>query len=212
MLTFVDMSPRYNRLEAGQRRDQMLDAANDLFAEHGYEDVSVEDIARAAGVTRGVVHHYFGGRAEVYVALAGAARRLPRGTAAAAGGAQRPCPGRGLGVTLVGLDRGEPPDLSGHHRTWRGPCRPRGETRRSRPQSPRRRPARGLPRRHRPRLAPAPLCAGTNALHTHDRAPATFRIDRNLAKYGSPVRRRAGASAEAYGRWFTRLTSVYPAH
>src|SRR6478752_10046228 len=47
----------------------MLDAANDLFAEHGYEEVSVEDIARAAGVTRGLVHHYFGGRTEVYVAL-----------------------------------------------------------------------------------------------------------------------------------------------
>ena len=47
----------------------MLDAANDLFAEHGYEEVSVEDIARSAGVTRGLVHHYFGGRAEVYVAL-----------------------------------------------------------------------------------------------------------------------------------------------
>ena len=47
----------------------MLDAANDLIAERGYEEVSVEDIARAAGVTRGLVHHYFGGRAEVYVAL-----------------------------------------------------------------------------------------------------------------------------------------------
>ena len=47
----------------------MLDAANDLFAERGYEEVSVEDIARAAGVTRGLVHHYFGGRKEVYVAL-----------------------------------------------------------------------------------------------------------------------------------------------
>src|SRR6187399_3142932 len=47
----------------------MLDAANDLFAERGYEEVSVEDIARAAGVTRGLVHHYFGGRTEVYVAL-----------------------------------------------------------------------------------------------------------------------------------------------
>ena len=47
----------------------MLDAANHLFAEHGYEDVSVEDIARAAGVTRGLVHHYFGGRTEVYIAL-----------------------------------------------------------------------------------------------------------------------------------------------
>ena len=47
----------------------MMDAANDLFAERGYEEVSVEDIARAAGVTRGLVHHYFGGRTEVYVAL-----------------------------------------------------------------------------------------------------------------------------------------------
>src|SRR6187551_540487 len=47
----------------------MLDAANELFAERGYEEVSVEDIARAAGVTRGLVHHYFGGRTEVYIAL-----------------------------------------------------------------------------------------------------------------------------------------------
>ena len=47
----------------------MLDAANDLFAGRGYEEVSVEDIARSAGVTRGLVHHYFGGRAEVYIAL-----------------------------------------------------------------------------------------------------------------------------------------------
>src|SRR6187431_2729101 len=47
----------------------MLDAANDLFAERGYEKVSVEDIAKAAGVTRGLVHHYFGGRKDVYLAL-----------------------------------------------------------------------------------------------------------------------------------------------
>src|SRR6188768_3924548 len=47
----------------------MLDAANALFAERGYEEVSVEDIARSAGVTRGLVHHYFGGRKDVYLAL-----------------------------------------------------------------------------------------------------------------------------------------------
>ena len=29
----------------------------------------VEDISRAAGVTRGLVHHYFGGRKDVYIAL-----------------------------------------------------------------------------------------------------------------------------------------------
>jgi len=59
------------RLQRQQRRAQMLDAANDLFAERGYEEVSVEDIARAAGVQRGLVHHYFGGRTQVYLALLG---------------------------------------------------------------------------------------------------------------------------------------------
>jgi AcrR family transcriptional regulator len=63
------MTPKYRRLGAEQRRDQILDAANDLFAERGYEDVSIEDIASSAGVTRGLVHHYFGGRKDVYVAL-----------------------------------------------------------------------------------------------------------------------------------------------
>src|SRR3954453_7821925 len=47
----------------------MLDAANALFAERAYDEVSVEDIASAAGVNRGLVHHYFGGRKEVYIAL-----------------------------------------------------------------------------------------------------------------------------------------------
>ena len=52
-----------------ERRDQILDAANALFAERGYDEVTIEDVARSAGVARGLVHHYFGGRKEVYVAL-----------------------------------------------------------------------------------------------------------------------------------------------
>jgi AcrR family transcriptional regulator len=56
-------------LSRAERRDQILDAANALFAEVGYDAVSIEDIAGAAGVTRGLVHHYFGGRKEVYLAL-----------------------------------------------------------------------------------------------------------------------------------------------
>jgi len=65
----VATTPKYSRLEPEQRRGQILDAANVLFAERGYEEVSIEDIAGAAGVTRGLVHHYFGGRRHVYVAL-----------------------------------------------------------------------------------------------------------------------------------------------
>ncbi len=63
------MTPGYQRLAAGQRREQILDSANELFAERGYAGVSIDDIADSAGVTRGLVHHYFGGRKEVYLAL-----------------------------------------------------------------------------------------------------------------------------------------------
>ena len=63
------MTPPRARLDAAQRRAQILDAANELFAEHGYDGVAVDDIARAAGVTRGLVHHYFGGRKDVYLGL-----------------------------------------------------------------------------------------------------------------------------------------------
>jgi AcrR family transcriptional regulator len=62
-------TPKYSRLAPAQRREQILDAANALFAERAYDEVSIEDIASAAGVTRGLVHHYFGGRNDVYIAL-----------------------------------------------------------------------------------------------------------------------------------------------
>ena len=61
--------PKFSRLDPAQRHDQILNAAKDLFAERAYDEVSVEDIARAAGVARGLVHHYFGGRKDVYIAL-----------------------------------------------------------------------------------------------------------------------------------------------
>ena len=61
--------PKYSRLDPGQRRDQILDAANALFAQRAYDEITVEDIANSAGVTRGLVHHYFGGRKDVYIGL-----------------------------------------------------------------------------------------------------------------------------------------------
>src|SRR3954453_18629340 len=62
-------TPTYRRLGPAQRREQILDAAGALFAARAYDEVSIEDLAGAAGVTRGLVHHYFGGRKGVYVAL-----------------------------------------------------------------------------------------------------------------------------------------------
>ena len=81
--------PKYSRLDPGQRREQILDAASALLAERPYDEVSIEDIASAAGVTRGLVHHYVGGRNELYIALLEAARHPLRGRTAATGGQHR---------------------------------------------------------------------------------------------------------------------------
>lgn len=51
------------------RREQILEVAGRLFAEHGYEAVSASAVARAAGVTPGLLHHYFGGKRGLFVTL-----------------------------------------------------------------------------------------------------------------------------------------------
>jgi Bacterial regulatory proteins, tetR family len=56
----MSTTQKFSRLAPEQRREQILDAANALYAERAYDEVSIEDISSAAGVTRGLVHHYFG--------------------------------------------------------------------------------------------------------------------------------------------------------
>lgn len=53
---------RVRRSHAERRaatRRALLDAARGLFAEKGYAEVSVEEVVRAAGVTRGALYHHF---------------------------------------------------------------------------------------------------------------------------------------------------------
>lgn len=59
------------RLPPAERRSQILEHARRLFAERPYHDVSSADIAREAGVTRALVHHYFGGVRDVYLVVVG---------------------------------------------------------------------------------------------------------------------------------------------
>jgi AcrR family transcriptional regulator len=44
------------------RRDQILDAANDCFAQLGIQRTSVQDVARMARVSRGTIYRYFADR------------------------------------------------------------------------------------------------------------------------------------------------------
>ncbi len=49
-------------------RSRILDSASSHFAQLGLGGVSVRDIARGAGVSLGMVHHYFGSKDELYQA------------------------------------------------------------------------------------------------------------------------------------------------
>jgi AcrR family transcriptional regulator len=51
--------PYAPRLPPEQRREQLLDAALHLIADQGYAGVSIEGVARFAGVTRPVVYDHF---------------------------------------------------------------------------------------------------------------------------------------------------------
>ncbi len=59
----------YRRLSVSERRAQLITAALGLFAHRAPEDVSLDDVAAAAGVSRPLVYRYFpGGKQQLYEA------------------------------------------------------------------------------------------------------------------------------------------------
>ncbi|WP_245938183.1 TetR/AcrR family transcriptional regulator [Williamsia limnetica] len=55
------------RLEADDRRAQMINAAMTVFAGKPYESVSTEELARAAGTTRTNLNYHFGNKRNLYL-------------------------------------------------------------------------------------------------------------------------------------------------
>ena len=51
--------PAYTRLDVDERRRQLLDLGAELFTRHGYEGLSMAKIARAAGISKALLYHYF---------------------------------------------------------------------------------------------------------------------------------------------------------
>lgn len=51
---------------AGPVRERLLDTAERLFSEHGFEGTSVRDLASAAGCNIASVNYYFGGKEKLY--------------------------------------------------------------------------------------------------------------------------------------------------
>lgn len=56
------------RLLTAERRAQILGLATRLFAERPYEDVSVDDLAQALGISKGLLYHYYPTKRDLYVA------------------------------------------------------------------------------------------------------------------------------------------------
>jgi AcrR family transcriptional regulator len=68
-MSVTESTPAFTRLDPDGRRAQILDAARKVFSEQPYTAISMQEIAAAAGVTRGLIHHYFGGKAELFKAV-----------------------------------------------------------------------------------------------------------------------------------------------
>lgn len=57
------------RRDAARSRESILDAAEQLFAAHGYEATSLQEVGAAAGVSRGTPSYFFRSKAELYRAV-----------------------------------------------------------------------------------------------------------------------------------------------
>ena len=91
------MSPRRARAVTGdgdpaeRLREHLVDTAAALVAERGTTNVTTREIARAAGVSDGVLYNYFGNKTELVVAAL--VRRFE--TVVQAAGADLPAAGTG---------------------------------------------------------------------------------------------------------------------
>jgi len=57
------------RLSVDERREQLVTLGGRIFSERPYDEVSIEGIAAAAGISKGLLYHYFPSKRDFYVAV-----------------------------------------------------------------------------------------------------------------------------------------------
>jgi AcrR family transcriptional regulator len=57
------------RIPAAERRARILDAAVEMFAEHGFAEAKMQDIAARAGVVPSVLYDHFGSKRELHITV-----------------------------------------------------------------------------------------------------------------------------------------------
>lgn len=74
------------RLSTEERREQLLSVGARLFSESAYDDVWIEQVAEIAGVSRGLLYHYFPAKRDFFAAVVEReSERMLRMTAAVPG-------------------------------------------------------------------------------------------------------------------------------
>ncbi len=97
------------RLPPAARRAQLVDAALGVFATRAEDDVGLEDIAAAAGVTRNLLYRYFESRAEIQrAAVTVAIERVAQRFLVDPGVPVRAKLPRNLGMWLDGVQHEDP--------------------------------------------------------------------------------------------------------
>lgn len=64
------------RLQVDERRTLLLELGLQLFSDRSYDELGVDDIARAAGISKGLLYHYFPSKRDYYVEVVRAAAGL----------------------------------------------------------------------------------------------------------------------------------------
>src|SRR3954470_3200323 len=67
ILGFVSV-PAYTRLENDERRRRLLELGAELFARHAYDEISMAQIAREAGISKALLYHYFPSKQDFFLA------------------------------------------------------------------------------------------------------------------------------------------------
>jgi AcrR family transcriptional regulator len=78
------------RLQVDERRTQLLELGLRLFTDRSYDELSIDDIARAAGISKGLLYHYFPSKRDYYVEVVRRAAALLVERAASPGGDASP--------------------------------------------------------------------------------------------------------------------------
>ena len=69
MAATPDTRPTRKRLSAEDRRAAILDAALEVFAKHGYNGASIDEIAQAAGISKALIYEHFPSKKDLHVSL-----------------------------------------------------------------------------------------------------------------------------------------------